>query len=118
MTPKEYTEFVVGLASEASTKDIESVYATAALGLAGESGEFADLVKKILFQGKESTAETQHKMLSELSDILWYITFAASKILDFSLQDIIDFNVAKLTKRYPTGKFQKKDFLNKEMNEK
>lgn len=70
-----------------------------ALGLAGESGEFADEVKKHLFHGKELD---QEKLVKELGDILWYLA-AAAKYLGVSLSDIAAKNNEKLRVRYPDG---------------
>lgn len=71
----------------------------AALGLAGESGEFADLVKKAVFHGHDWPAD---KIVKELGDVLWYVTVAAVA-LGFSLEEIAETNIDKLRKRYPEG---------------
>lgn len=71
----------------------------AALGLTGEAGEFADLLKKIQYQ--EAPFE-QEKLIKELGDILWYITLAADA-LHISLEEIAQTNIQKLLKRYPDG---------------
>ncbi len=70
-----------------------------ALGLTGESGEFADIVKKHLFQGHP--LDTEH-LVEELGDILWYISEGA-KILGVSLSEVAQKNIEKLEKRYPEG---------------
>lgn len=75
-----------------------------ALGLAGESGEFADLVKKNIFQGHELDKE---KAALELGDILWYIALAASA-LNIDLETVAAKNIDKLKKRFPNG-FSPKD---------
>lgn len=73
----------------------------ACLGIAGESGEFIDLVKKIQYQGKFQSFEVDNKLFEELGDILWYLALAADS-LDFSLSDIATYNIQKLKRRYPT----------------
>ena len=75
---------------------------TASVGLSGEVGEFSDIVKKILFQGKEIDEDTKKHLKSELSDICWYIV-QAIKALDSSWEEIFDINIVKLSERYPGG---------------
>lgn len=107
---QEYQEFVERMASERSKRDAESRFLTAATGLAGEAGEFADLVKKAIFH--ESGFDVA-KLAKELGDILWYAAFAATA-LGVTLQDVIDGNVEKLQARYKTGTFTKEEFQAKE----
>lgn len=114
MNWEEYSEFVTGLASEASMKDFNSKLLTSGLGLSGESGEVVDLVKKIIFHGKPWDEEIRQKLISEYSDIFWYLTFGIKNVLGLELQDIIDFNVSKLQSRYKTGKFTVQEFIEKE----
>ena len=71
----------------------------AALGLCGESGEVADLVKKWAFQGHPKDHE---KVAEELGDICWYIAVAADA-LGLTLEEIMVRNIDKLKRRYPTG---------------
>lgn len=71
----------------------------AALGLAGESGEFADLVKKINFQGHAPDAEHLKK---ELGDVLWYVALAC-EAMGFTMDDVMQTNIDKLKVRYPDG---------------
>ena len=75
---------------------------TASVGLSGEVGEFNDIVKKILFQGKEIDEDTKKHLKSELSDICWYMV-QAIKALDTSWEEIFDINIVKLSERYPGG---------------
>ena len=77
---------------------------TAALGLTAESGEFTEVVKKILFQGKPYNEENIFHMKRELGDICWYIA-QACMALDTSFDEIIEMNVDKLKARYPGGEF-------------
>jgi NTP pyrophosphatase (non-canonical NTP hydrolase) len=71
----------------------------AALGLAGESGEVAELVKKEIFQGR---AYDPARMLEELGDVLWYLDCMA-EVHGFTLADVAEANVARLRARYPNG---------------
>lgn len=71
----------------------------AALGLAGEAGEFADHVKKHIAQGH---ALDEGFLAKELGDILWYVALA-STILDRRMCDVAETNIAKLRARYPDG---------------
>ena len=77
---------------------------TAALGLAAESGEFTEVVKKILLQGKPYNEENVFHMKRELGDICWYIA-QACMALDTTFDEIIEMNVEKLKARYPGGEF-------------
>ena len=77
---------------------------TAALGLAAESGEFTEVVKKIILQGKPYNEENVFHMKRELGDICWYIA-QACMALDTTFDEIIEMNVDKLKARYPGGEF-------------
>jgi NTP pyrophosphatase (non-canonical NTP hydrolase) len=69
------------------------------LGLCGEAGEVADLVKKAMWHGRELTDE---ELTKELGDVLWYLAdLATAKGLN--LADIAEHNIAKLLVRYPNG---------------
>ncbi len=75
---------------------------TASIGLSGEVGEFNDIVKKVLFQGKEVDEDTIKHLRSELGDVCWYLA-QAMIALDTSFEEVIDMNIAKLSDRYPGG---------------
>ena len=77
---------------------------TACLGLAAESGEFIEVPKKIIFQGKPLTDENVFHMKRELGDIMWY-WINACRALNLDPNDVIDENVHKLESRYPGGSF-------------
>ena len=77
---------------------------TAALGLTAESGEFTEVVKKIIFQGKPYNEDNVFHMKRELGDIMWYLA-QACMALDTSFDEIIEMNVEKLKARYPGGDF-------------
>ena len=77
---------------------------TAALGLTAESGEFTEVVKKIILQGKPYNEENIFHMKRELGDICWYLAQACIE-LDTTFDEIIEMNVDKLKARYPGGEF-------------
>lgn len=77
---------------------------TACMGLAAESGEFIEIPKKIIFQGKALTDENVFHMKRELGDIMWYWVNAC-RALKFDPNDVIAENVKKLESRYPGGNF-------------
>ena len=77
---------------------------TACLGLAAESGEFCEIPKKILFQGKPLSDENVFHMKRELGDIMWYWVNAC-RALRLDPNDVIQENVNKLQSRYPGGSF-------------
>lgn len=70
-----------------------------ALGLAGESGEVADTIKKVLYQGHHLEVML---LVEELGDVLWYLMLACNA-LDCTLADVMNVNIAKLRDRYPDG---------------
>ena len=69
------------------------------LGLAGETGEVVDMVKKALYQGHAVDPE---RFVDELGDVLWYVVLICSA-LGFSLEQVMTANVIKLRRRYPLG---------------
>ena len=77
---------------------------TAALGLTAESGEFTEVVKKIVFQGKPYNEDNVFHMKRELGDICWYLA-QAFMALDTNFDEILDMNIEKLSARYPEGTF-------------
>ena len=77
---------------------------TAGVGLAAESGEFLEIVKKMVFQGKPWNDDNREHLIIELGDVMWYVANAC-KALDISFDDVIRGNVRKLEKRYPGGSF-------------
>ena len=116
---KKYIEFVYGVTSAPSTDyaalmarltALETANAdtckllTAALGLTAEAGEFTEVVKKIILQGKPYNEENVFHMKRELGDICWYIA-QACMALDTTFDEIIEMNVEKLKARYPGGEF-------------
>ena len=115
-----YLDFVTGVTSLPSTDlaalpqritelDVEGDcdvprLLTAALGLTAESGEFTEIVKKIILQGKPYNNENVYHMKRELGDICWYIA-QACMALDTTFDEVIEMNVDKLKARYPGGEF-------------
>lgn len=113
-----YKQFVDGVTSQPS-KDLGQLIAvmtelnksvnvprllTAGIGLASESGEFDEIVKKTIFQGKPWNEDVRFHLMRELSDIVWYWT-QACLALDLDPNEVIAENVAKLESRYPGGTF-------------
>ena len=116
---KKYLDFVAGVTSMPSQDSailqarIDELVAngadiphllTAALGLTAESGEFTEVVKKIILQGKPYNEDNIFHMKRELGDICWYIA-QACMALDTTFDEIIEMNVDKLKARYPGGEF-------------
>ena len=116
---KRYEEFVDAVTSD-SSKDFVSLadrmgeldrqgacierLTTAGIGLAAESGEFLEIVKKMVFQGKPWNDDNREHLIIELGDVMWYVANACMA-LDISFDDVIRGNVKKLEKRYPGGSF-------------
>ncbi len=115
-----YLDFVAGVTSQPST-DLPTLLSritdldvgddadiprllTAALGLTAESGEFTEVVKKIILQGKPYNDENKFHMKRELGDICWYLA-QACMALDTTFDEVIEMNVDKLKARYPGGEF-------------
>jgi len=80
----------------------EDQLACAGLGLAGEAGEVADLVKKLLFHGHPLDAAAHQKLVKEAGDVLWYLALLAFR-LGVTLGQIAEENIFKLRVRYPQG---------------
>jgi hypothetical protein len=115
-----YMEFVESVTSN-SSNDLEfmisrlntlksegvgniSLLMTAAIGLGSEGGEFQEIVKKIIFQGKPLDEDTKYHLFRELGDIAWY-WINACRALGLDPNEVIKENVNKLINRYPAGKF-------------
>jgi NTP pyrophosphatase (non-canonical NTP hydrolase) len=115
---QKYATFVDGVTSQPS-KDLQALISrmieleqqganvprllTSGIGLPGESGEYSEFVKKIVFHGK-SYVDNVESMKKELGDVAWYWTQACLAI-GVDPNTIISENVAKLEARYPGGKF-------------
>ncbi len=96
MTPNEYQKLALRTANEQTS---DGMILNGALGLAGESGEVADHLKKHLFQGHD--LDKRH-LAKELGDVCCYIAVCA-KGLGFTMEQVMQMNVDKLKKRYPNG---------------
>jgi NTP pyrophosphatase (non-canonical NTP hydrolase) len=77
---------------------------TASVGLCAESGEFTEVVKKIIFQGKPVNEDNLFHLKRELGDIMWYVMQACMG-LGVTLEEVVEMNVDKLKSRYPGGEF-------------
>jgi NTP pyrophosphatase (non-canonical NTP hydrolase) len=84
---------------DAEYTDLETMLVWNALGLAGEAGEVADIIKKAVFHRHD----IKHaELIKELGDVLWYVAALCSKI-DVPMSVIMERNIAKLQERYPVG---------------
>jgi NTP pyrophosphatase (non-canonical NTP hydrolase) len=81
-----------------------SLLLTGAVGMSAEGGEFMEIVKKCIFQGKPLSEETQFHAKRELGDIMWY-WINSCRALNIDPNDVIAENVRKLEARYPGGSF-------------
>lgn len=102
----EYQRQAKELISEDGQKDM---VLNGVLGLAGESGECCDIVKKNRFQGHELNRE---HLIEELGDVLWYIAETASG-LSVSMEEVAQYNLDKLHKRYHGNHFNKEDSIHR-----
>ena len=75
---------------------------TAGIGMSGEIGEFNEIIKKCIFQGKEMDEDVVAHLKSELGDVMWYIA-QGCLALGTNIEELIDINTAKLKDRYPDG---------------
>ena len=114
-----YEEFVDAVTSDAS-KDFVSLadrmveldgeganierLMTAGVGINAEGGEFLEIIKKMVFQGKPWNDANKEHLLIELGDIMWYVA-QATQALGVSFEEVIERNVKKLESRYPGGSF-------------
>jgi len=116
---KNYEKFVDAVTSDASTDfvslsdrlveldekgaNIERLL-TAGVGINAEGGEFLEIVKKMIFQGKPFNEDNREHMIIELGDLMWYVA-QACMALDITFEEVVETNVKKLEKRYPGGQF-------------
>jgi len=116
---QKYTEFVNAVTSDASTDflalsdrlvaldekgaNIERLL-TAGVGINAEGGEFLEIIKKMIFQGKPWNADNKEHLIIELGDLMWYVT-QACMALEVTIDEVVARNVTKLEKRYPGGSF-------------
>jgi NTP pyrophosphatase (non-canonical NTP hydrolase) len=101
---KNYDSFATRLAElNTNGANIERLL-TAAVGINAEGGEFMEIVKKMIFQGKPFNEDNREHLIIELGDVLWYVAQACIA-LNISMDEVFHTNVAKLLKRYPEGVF-------------
>ena len=116
---KRYKEFVSAVTSEASTNFVDFAdrigeldreganierLLTSGVGINAEGGEFLEIIKKMIFQGKPWDKDNKEHLIIELGDVMWYVA-QACMALEISFDEVIERNVKKLEKRYPGGKF-------------
>ena len=77
---------------------------TGSIGIASEGGEFSEIVKKCIFQGKPLDDDTKFHIKRELGDIMWY-WINSCRAMDLDPNEVIAENVNKLKARYPGGEF-------------
>jgi NTP pyrophosphatase (non-canonical NTP hydrolase) len=77
---------------------------TAGVGINAEGGEFLEIIKKMIFQGKPWNEDNREHLIIELGDIMWYVA-QATQALEISIDEVIARNVKKLERRYPEGTF-------------
>ena len=114
-----YEEFVAAVTSSASTNFVDFAdrigeldreganierLLTAGVGINAEGGEFLEIIKKMVFQGKPWNEDNREHLIIELGDIMWYVA-QATQALGISMEDVLDTNISKLSKRYPAGTF-------------
>ena len=115
--PAKYVDFVNQVTSEPSKDGVAFVsrlrdlegddcdihrLLTAAVGISAEGGEFMEIVKKIIFQGKPYSEDNIRHMKIELGDVMWYLA-QACMALDTDFNELMEMNVKKLSARYPEG---------------
>ena len=119
---EDYRDFVVSVTSEESLRHSKFIdrmsglayrkidepevnwpqLLTAAIGLSAETGEFAEIIKKCIFQGKEMTEHTHYHAVRELGDVMWY-WMQAVHALNITANEVIEETIRKLEARYPGG---------------
>ena len=114
-----YEQFVAAVTSECSTNFVDFAdrigeldreganierLLTSGVGINAEGGEFLEIIKKMVFQGKPWNEDNREHLIIELGDIMWYVA-QACMALEVSFDDVIATNVKKLEKRYPEGTF-------------
>ena len=114
-----YQDFVSAVTSDCSTNFVDFAdrigeldreganierLLTAGVGINAEGGEFLEIIKKMVFQGKPWNEDNREHLIIELGDIMWYVA-QACVALEVSFDDVIETNVNKLKKRYPGGEF-------------
>ena len=114
-----YEKFVAAVTSDCSTNFVDFAdrigeldrqganierLLTAGVGINAEGGEFLEIIKKMIFQGKPFNEDNREHMIIELGDLMWYAA-QACMALEVSFDEVIARNVKKLEARYPGGAF-------------
>ena len=101
---KDYQSFLESLSTlDGEGSNIHRLL-TAAVGISAEGGEFMEIVKKMVFQGKPWNDDNREHLIIELGDVMWYVMQACAA-LDVPIEEVVAGNVEKLKKRYPGGEF-------------
>ena len=101
---KDYQSFIESLSTLNGKGANINRLTTAAVGISAEGGEFMEIVKKMVFQGKPWSDHNRKHLVIELGDVMWYVMQACAA-LDVPIEDVVAGNVEKLKKRYPGGEF-------------
>ena len=116
---EKYEEFVAQVTSDCSTNFVDFAdrigeldreganierLLTAGVGINAEGGEFLEIIKKMVFQGKPWNRDNREHLIIELGDLMWYVA-QATHALGVSMEEVLDRNITKLGKRYPEGAF-------------
>jgi NTP pyrophosphatase (non-canonical NTP hydrolase) len=114
-----YEEFVAQVTSDCSTNFVDFAdrigeldreganierLLTAGVGINAEGGEFLEIIKKMVFQGKPWNEDNREHLIIELGDVMWYVA-QATQSLGISMEEVLDRNITKLSKRYPKKTF-------------
>ena len=116
---KKYEHFVDAVTSDCSTNFVDFAdrigeldrqganierLLTSGVGINAEGGEFLEIIKKMIFQGKPWNDDNREHLVIELGDIMWYVMQACMG-LGVDLDEVIEMNIDKLKSRYPGGEF-------------
>ena len=114
-----YEEFVSEVTSQPSTNFVDFAdrigeldreganierLLTSGVGINAEGGEFLEIIKKMVFQGKPWNEDNREHLIIELGDLMWYVA-QATQALGISMEEVLNTNITKLSKRYPDGTF-------------
>ena len=95
-----FEEYAIAVASTKNPDlNVPEQFSNWALGIAGEAGEVAEVIKKHLYHGKALDLNDLEK---EMGDVLYYIQ-AMCNLTGLTLEKCMQHNADKLKKRYPNG---------------
>ena len=112
MDANSYQASMMRFISDTAMETNKSMLMDSAMGICGEAGEVADIIKKVTMQGHEYTEATRQHLALEIGDVLWYAAECALAI-GYPLGTIMQMNIDKLEARYPDGKFDAKRSMNR-----